>query len=125
LSKVVYCSNCGHRSQIIRKAMPKFGTIIDLVEPHECSEEAQEFDLKVIDVPVYQKEVKGKFVQKLNELQPLPSTSRILLGVGDGELRDRREEQTNKSSAPDSLLRQMRANYAPTPTHPLKETENE
>jgi len=103
--KVVYCANCGTRLNIMRKALPKFGVIIDVVEYHKCPKETVPFDLKEVDIPAFAKsDGKNKFVEKLNELAP----KSILATMGSDDLRDRRDvkdvKETEKSSAPDGLL---------------------
>ena len=103
MAKIVYCSNCGKRLEITRKALKGYGRIIDLVPPHECSEEPQELDLTPIDIPT--KGADGKFVQNLDNLK-VPS-------VSTADLRDRRPSQDIKSTAPTSLVHQM-GNMAPT-----------
>ncbi len=104
--KFVYCSVCGQHIPVIRKAMPKFGTIIDLIEPHECLEEPVEFDLTPIDNKIIDvNKEKNKFVQNLNKLQPSKAFS-------TNELKDRRFEESEEvkeekkvtSSAPDTVL---------------------
>ena len=54
--KFIYCANCGQRQPLFRKALPAYGRIIDLTEPHECTAEVQEFDLEPLDVPVVRSE---------------------------------------------------------------------
>lgn len=99
--KVVYCANCGTRLNVQRKAMPKFGRIIDIVEYHECLDEPVELDLTPIDIPTFtEKEGKNKFVQNLNELNP--PTPPVF------DLRDRRKDENIKSTAPDSILRNLK-----------------
>ena len=72
--KTVYCANCGTRLNVSRKALPKYGKIIDIVEYHECPEDFVELELTQIDVPKFS-EVEGKneFVQNLNDLNPTDS----------------------------------------------------
>ena len=112
MSKIFYCSNCGLRLEVYRKAMPKYGRILELVTPHECSDEPVEFDLSPIDMPTFMpKEKDNKFVKKLNELSPPPSF------VLDKELHDRRPTEQVKSSAPKSLLTHLRGMSPTTPAH--------
>lgn len=98
--KVVYCANCGTRLGISRKALPKYARIIEIVEHHICPDEPVELDLKPEIVPPYVENLKGKFVQKLNDLRPS--------SVGTEDLRDRRDVDHVKkdvvSTAPQSLL---------------------
>lgn len=124
--KHVYCSNCGMKMLIFRKALPKFGTIIDMVDPHECSEEPLELDLKPMDIPSFEVEKKkGKFVQKLNELSPQSVRGKVG-GIDSNDLGDRRFEQEKpKTTAPESLL-SMLGNVQPSePERELGEPEPE
>ena len=115
MSKLFYCANCGTRLHTFRKAMPKYATIIDLVEYHECPDEPVEFDLLPEEVPIYApKEGKDKFVQNLNSLQP----QSMLSAMSSADLRDRRSSEHTKSdvdsTAPPNLLNQMK-NLSNTP----------
>lgn len=125
--KIVYCSNCGTRLQIYRKAMPKFATIIDIVEHHTCPDEPVEFDLKPAEVPPFV-QMDGKFVQKLNDLNPLQKVRSIVGEVDSNDLRDRRFEQTEPkqtTSAP-SILQTMLKDLGPSaPAHELNKDVKE
>jgi hypothetical protein len=99
--KLLYCANCGTRLNILRKALPKFGLIVNVVEYHECLDEPIELDLKPIDIPIF-KEVKdkNKFVQNLNDL----STSKSIIGeVDSNTLRDRRFENAKELKEPSKV----------------------
>ncbi len=130
-----YCANCGKQLSITRKALPKFGTIVDLVQYHECSEEPIPFEIDPTEivkfVPV---EGKDKFVNKLNELKPpgfpvgigpeignLPRRSSM---TGTDDLRDRRfehgQDDVVKSTAPVNVLDQIRGMHPSAPAHELK-----
>lgn len=124
MSKIYFCANCGTRLNVFRKAMPKFGTIVDLVEFHECLDEPVEFDLAPVDVPRYApKEGKDKFAQKLNELQP----QSMLSAMSSTDLRDRRSDSDVKSdidtTAPQGLLNQMKSLTNTTPKGELEDLE--
>ena len=102
MSKLTYCANCGLRLEIYKKALPKYGRIIDLITPHECTKEPVEFDITPLDVPAFQSDEKdNKFVKKLNELTPFPSDDKL-------DLRDRRPSDQVKSTAPESLLSNLK-----------------
>jgi hypothetical protein len=116
--KVVYCSKCGTRLAITRKALPKYGRIIDIVEYHKCPDEPVEFNLTPINVPAFSvvpKEGDDKFVQNLNRLQPPP--------IATEGLKDRRNPENIKtepsSSAPRTLLDNMKAIHNTTPAHDI------
>lgn len=122
--KVVYCSNCGTRLAITRKALPKYGRIIDLIQPHVCLAEPIEFDLTPVDVPTFtgsSGKDDGKFVQKLNELFPLSTST--------DNLKDRRKTENIKSepssSAPRTLLSNMKAMHNTTPVHDVGDEPKE
>ena len=122
-----YCANCGTRLTVTRRALPKYATIIDIVEVHKCSKEPIEFDLKpVFDTYALDKnEDKQKFVQSLNELdQPTVSTA---------FLRDRRFDPEPgvtkllkaKSTAPPTIFKIIEQMEGSTPDHPLDNIESE
>lgn len=124
MPKTVYCENCGTRLNLTRKAMPKFGRIINLVKHHECSEEVQEFDLTPIDVPISRvledDEKRDKFVQKLNGL------SKATVGaINTADLRDRRPSEQVKSTAPVTLVNQVGNLQHTTPAHDVEEEPKE
>ena len=115
--KCVFCTNCGLRITVTRKALPKYGRIIDLIEPHECLDEPVEFDLTPIEVPAFTnvpERNKNAFVQKLNELQPSP--------IGTKNLTDRRKTEDIKgdsSSAPRTLLDNIKSMHNTTPVNDM------
>lgn len=74
--KSVHCSQCGKELLITRKALPKYGRVINLIDPHECGE-VVEPDWPIVSVPLPPSGGK-KFVKKLNELQPPPKDLRPL-----------------------------------------------
>ena len=55
MAKHYYCAACGKELKVFRKAIPKKGIVLDLVEPHECDPE------KIVgDYEFLPKEVKKK-----------------------------------------------------------------
>ena len=132
--KQVYCSNCGTRLNIMRKALPKYATIIDVVEFHKCPPKPVEFDLTPVDIPVFQEtKEKNKFVSKLNDLSPVADFHRevakaVLGGISTANLRDRRFEvdsEKPKSSAPPSVLELVKGMDNSSPERALVEPESE
>lgn len=129
--KHVYCSNCGLRLTIIRKALPKYGRIINLIEPHECLDEPVEFDLSPVDVPAFtgsSGDDKGKFDQKLNDLNKVPHDLHLRPFRDNGhidDLGDRRGAENVKSesssSAPRSLLDGIKSMHHSTPANDIKD----
>ena len=124
--KIVYCSECGTRLNVMRKAMPKYGAVINVVEYHDCPDEPVELDLTPVDIPTFDPpEGKDQFVQKLNKLSPLTTSG----DVSTEDLRDRRGREHIKddsvSSAPKDLLDNMDSMQHSTPENePNGEPEN-
>lgn len=110
--KQLFCSECGLQLQIFRKALPKLGRIIDVVEPHKCLEVPRTPDFEPQEIPIFGlKEPTGHFVQKLNELG-LPKGAidpDSLESQGDPGPGDRRapEHTKSSSSAPSLILEEM------------------
>jgi len=114
----LFCGNCGKQLHLTRKALPKLGVIVDIVDYHECTEELIPFDTSKIEkfVPV---EGKDKFVQSLNGLEP-PCAGRVDEAPfvaraerrpsmqGTDDLCDRRFDTETKSTAPLSVVDQIR-----------------
>jgi len=124
-----YCANCGKALHLIRKAIPSKGIIVDLIEYHECSETPVPFDLSNLPdaqpfVPV---EGKDKFVKSLNDLKPPQAAGlrdvRRPSMTGTDDLRDRRFDQDNKAktTAPLSVIDQIKAMQNTSPAHELDE----
>ena len=111
MPKYVYCSNCGTRLEITRKALKGYGRIIDLINPHVCPDEPVDLDLSPSEVPV-RKEVEGKFVEKLNDLRQPPQVSTL-------DLRDKRKESEVKTTAPASIIEQMKSAVPSVPVNEL------
>lgn len=98
MSKLYYCGNCGLRLRVTRKALPRYGKIIEIVDVHECSETIAEVDFTEVGTPMYVPEGKNEFIQKLNALDP-PRT------IFDNQPKDRRESEHVKTSiAPPGIL---------------------
>lgn len=100
MSKSVYCSECGMKLNITKKALKGYGLIINLVEPHECLNVPVELDLTPSEIPIG-KEAGGKFVQNLNKLRPSQVNQ-------TNDLRDRRKDPDIKTSAPPSIIQQTK-----------------
>jgi hypothetical protein len=127
MSNFVYCSDCGTKLTITRKAMPKFGRIIDIINPHVCLDTPIEPDLTPLPSPIQYTGDK-KFVQKLNELQPLSRFAELdEKGLGDRRFsilpKGVEVESDIKSTAPSSLLKNMGRLPNITPTHNLTEAD--
>ena len=110
MANFIYCSACGHKSLVHRKALLNFGRIIEIIEPHVCTEEVQEVDLKPMEVPNQPiKNENNKFIEKINELNPKPKN--VFEPTGD-----KRPKEFIKSSAPESIISNIRSlqNLAPS-----------
>jgi hypothetical protein len=133
----LYCASCGKQLFLIRKAMPKFGIIIDIVAYHECAEEPIPFDLNSTTkyVPV---EEKDKWVQSLNALEPSRNQAfkapqkeeqvgerKGFGSVGTDDLRDRRFDTTKplQSTAPQTIAEQIRLMSNSIPANEVKDIE--
>jgi hypothetical protein len=91
-----FCAGCNVRLTVTRKALPEYGRIIDVVEPHICSDKPVELDLEPDPAPAYVEQ--EKIVQKLDGLPKFDS------------LRDRRSpDHVKDSTAPVGLLNQIKA----------------
>ena len=117
--KVVYCSKCGTRLAITRKALPKYGKIINIINPHECPDEPVELNLTPIDIPIPSATGEGEntFVHNLNKLQSLSTDTDNLM--------DRRKAENIKgesSSAPRTLLDNIQSMHN---TAPVNDVRNE
>ena len=136
----LYCANCGTPLKHIRKALPKLGVIVDLIDYHECSETPIPFDLANFPeagkfVPI---EGKDKFVKSLNDLNPKDNKYSPIYPVGmnddlrkprrpsmtgTDDLHDRRFDQEAKpiSTAPLTVLDQIKSMGNSIPAHDLKD----
>lgn len=96
--KAIYCSKCHKKLKLIRKAIPDYGRVIELIEPHECGE----------IVPI---DLGPKLVRNSNDLEPTAHASVGSLSTAD--FRDRRKPEDVKSSAPLSLIDQIQGMKGP------------
>jgi len=111
--KTVYCANCGKRLNIKRKALPNYGKIIDIVEYHKCLDEPAEIDLTPVDIPAFDESGdNNKFVQKLNNLP-----HKAINQLSTNNFKDQR---STSSTAPRSLLTQLKTIPNSTPLHDLR-----
>lgn len=104
----VYCSECGTRIQVFRKAMPKYNRIIEIIHPHECAEEVIEPDFTPDPVPTFLSNPQGKFVRKLNELQPKSDIGPLAEGSGDRRLGEHTRKELT-TIAPQNLLEKLKS----------------
>jgi hypothetical protein len=103
----LYCSNCGLKLTTSKKAMPKYNCIIDVVVPHQCSDEPVEFDRLPNQVTPFVS-LDGKFVRKLNDLQPAnPQRNISEETIGDLRSKDHLRNEI-PTSAPQSVLDHIR-----------------
>ena len=129
----LFCANCGIKLRIIRKAVPKLGVIIDLVETHTCLETPVDSTSVIVEAPISAADQK-KFVESLNGLKPLHPLDERVRQMGEGkslrpssmtgtdDLRDRRfEKDEPKSTAPSSILDQIKHMSNSIPANDLKD----
>jgi hypothetical protein len=128
-----FCANCGQRLTLIRKAVPSKGIIINLIQCHKCPDELPadiKFDFDQPTEPAM--EGMDQCVQSLNALkQPSHAPSftkqnaeegrRSFSGVGTDNLRDRRFDTGTKSTAPSTVLEQIKAMSNSIPSNELSE----
>ena len=106
MAKFIYCSKCGLKSNVLRKAIVGYGRIINLVDPHECLEDPLELDLTPTEIP---REFEDRqFVEKLNNLDRPGEISTL-------DLRDRRATPDIKTTAPISVLDQVKHSTGSSP----------
>lgn len=117
MSKFIYCSNCGAKLQRYRKAVKGLGKIIDIIDPHVCTEEPMPLDFAQTEVVEYEESPQGKFVEKLNDLK----ATGVLGQVSTMDLRDRRVEQDIKTTAPGTVLDQIKNMTNSAPEHDLED----
>lgn len=123
MAKPVYCSECGMKLSVTLKALKGYGRIINLVDPHECAEEPIPLDLTPDEVPVEDYKGDRKFVQNLNEL---PATHTVARGqVSTADLADRRPPDQIKSTAPASIIEQMRQQVNTNPEGDINKEPDE
>jgi len=126
----IYCENCGQHLRIFRKAIPKLGTVIDLVEYHKCPDPLPE-KFELIEDLLPKTSGHDNFAQSLEKVdltrpQPQPKVEgkRPFGGVGTDDLRDRRfDAEQPKSTAPGSVMEQIKAMTNSIPSHDLKGIE--
>jgi hypothetical protein len=99
----VYCSECGTRIIVARKAMPNYNVILDIISPHVCPSEPIPFDGVRVQVPAFIKIPDGKFVRNLYELDP-PKGLAHLDEPGDRREKEHVKSSDSASSAPKSVL---------------------
>jgi hypothetical protein len=123
----LFCANCGLQLRTIRKAVPKYGTILDLVEPHTCLETPVDPTTVLIEAPI-STEDRNKFVESLNGLKPPASplgsidrAPRRPSMTGTDDLRDRRFDGKVPSIAPSSVLDQIKSMSNSIPAHDIKD----
>jgi len=118
--RYVYCANCGAKLVITRKALPKYGRIIDIVEYHECYDNPVEFDLTPNEVPAYSVEPDGegkdKFAQNLNGLQPSP----IIAGGFKDTRKPEHVKSNSQSTAPSSVIDNLKSMHNMSPANDVK-----
>lgn len=104
MSKFVYCSQCGTRLPRYRKAIKEIPTIIEMIDPHVCPDEPVPLDLGPSEMIEFV-EPSGKFAESLKDMKARGVPGQI----STADLRDRRSKPDVKSSAPLSVLDQLKS----------------
>ena len=113
MAKLYFCANCAKRIDVYRKALPTYNAIVELVVPHTCTKNPVKFDLTPVDLPKFgPSENDNKFVKKLNNLRPPKPPS---IEDNNIDLRDRRPPDQVKSTAPASVINNLRGMQNTTP----------
>lgn len=116
MSKFVYCSQCGTRLPRYRKAIKEIPTVIDMIDPHVCPDEPVPLDLGPSEMIEFV-EPKGKFVDSIKSMKARGVPGQI----STSDLGDRRAEPHIKSSAPLSVLDQLKSMNPSVPEKDLEE----
>ena len=117
----LYCAQCGVELTTLRKAIKSQKRVVDLVEPHNCVEFAEDLaaltpinpELVPTDKvrPIPKDLIKlfndFKFVKKLNELDPKPATP-LNTETGDKRSKEHLRKELNVSTAPLSIMDNLR-----------------
>ena len=113
----IFCSKCNTQVLVTLRALKQFGVIIGTINPHTCPEVPLELPFQAVNMPTF---VMEKSDQKSIKLRP---------SIGTDTLGDRRSAEHIKpsdSTAPFTLLRQMRDLHNTTPANdPGKEPSND
>jgi hypothetical protein len=96
---VVYCSTCGTCLPITRKALPKYSTIINMIDQHTCPEVLVELVLTENPPPSTVKKEDKKFASSLDDSSP-----KVVQDLDSPTLSDKRAKELIRSTAPTSLL---------------------
>lgn len=116
-SKFIFCSRCNTRLPIIKTVAKKYSQIMDTVEPHICPDVP--IDLSTYFDPVTVPSPTKEIVQKSDNLRYPP------LGIGDRRPSEHLRKEIT-SSAPPSLINQVRSMEGTQPTHDIdKDPPNE
>ena len=113
----IFCSKCNTQILVTLRALKQFGVVIGTVDPHICPSVPLELPFQAVNIPIFGS---GKSDQKSIKLRP---------SIGTDTLGDRRSIEHTKpvdSTAPFTLLQQMRDLHNTTPANdPGKEPSND
>jgi hypothetical protein len=113
----IFCSKCNTQILVTLRALKQFGVVIGTVDPHTCPEVPLELPFQSVSVPTFGSE---KSVQNLNKPHPSIDTSTL------GDRRSAEHIKPMDSTAPFTLLQQMRDLHNSTPANdPGKEPPND
>ena len=103
-TRLVYCSHCGLALSVIRRALARYGVIIEVINPHVCGP-VHEPSLNPNPVPTFSDG--GKFDQKIIDLSRKPPVPQEI-EPGDRRPNDQIKQTTTDSSAPLALLNRFK-----------------
>lgn len=117
MAKQYYCSYCGTKLIVTRKALPNKGYIIELVEPHDCDERNVENitdAAKPVSPDIREMQIMSKVPPPEDEDNfPTP------------EFRDRRDKKDIKSTAPFNVLTQLDPNRTSSPENQFNDIDED
>jgi hypothetical protein len=121
--KFIYCTQCNFKSPVIRKAMPKYATIIDVVEPHECSKELWPLDLTETPLTKFVDRQRDKGISEEHKKNygPNPEGSTLF----NRDLKDRRDEPKQVTTAPGGILGAIHSGEPVSPAHDMFDLDGE
>lgn len=134
MSKQFFCALCGTKLEVIRKAIPQRGIIVNLVEPHVCSKTTKDvFDVIGVEIERATSSVKTPSIEQAKEeidkkrkfnkmfagfdfVQKINKAIEVETPAEPGDLRPKsnQREELVTSSAPTNVLSMASANAGTT-----------
>jgi hypothetical protein len=114
MAKIFHCSECGARLDSARKVLKNKQVILNLIIPHDCSDEFIE-NITDADEPVNVVKMDLAETEKKVAAAHFPNI----------EPGDRRDKDKVKSTAPANLLDQVKSGIASTPERSFNDLDGE